>query len=78
MIEANLYLKVLMVTLAFYAIMEHLSSSDMQQILEVNIATSWMFSKIKKSEHLVIFSESRHDFRKFLPVKQVIKKCDLM
>ena len=65
---------VLIVTLAFYAIIEQLSS------LEVNIATPWMISRIKKVDielFFYFFSESRHDFRKFLPVKQVIKKCGL-
>ena len=44
---------------------------------EVNIATSWMISRIKKVNielFFYFFSESRHDFRKFSPVKQVIKK----
>ena len=45
---------------------------------EVNIATPWMISRIKKVNielfFLNFFSESRHDFRKFSPVKQVIKK----
>ena len=66
-----------MVTLAFYAIIEQLASLDMQQIntYEVNIATSWMFSRIKKVNfELFFFPESRLDFRKFSPVKQVIKK----
>ena len=80
MIEANLYLNVLMISLAFYAIMEHnVIFRHATGTYEVNIATSWMISKIKKVNielFFYFFSESRHDFTKFSLVKQVIKKCE--